>query len=285
MEKYFRQLIEPRNDLEVFLSFWVDGGTSKGIPHFHDWIEIVYLLTGTLIFYIEDKEYHLKKGQFIVVDPMSIHNSESLQGNTAILLQIPMSFLEQFDADIRKYKIEIDYEVQDPIKKEELNRLGYVLQELIAVSEMKKQGYIFRCYQLIFELLNIVYSSFAVKLPEQEQKKYYKNRERIEEIIAYVEKHYKEQITIKQMAEQVNISEIYFTRFFKKMMGITFIQYLNQVRLQQVQKDLLYTDYSIQYILDKNGFYNYKLFMRIFKERFQCTPKQYRKKTGKNKLQ
>lgn len=285
MEKYFRQLIEPRNDLEVFLSFWVDGGTSKGIPHFHDWIEIVYLLTGTLTFYIEDKEYHLKKDQFIVVDPMSIHNSESLQGNTAILLQIPMSFLEQFDADIRKYKIEIDYEIQDPIKKEELNRLGYVLQELIAVSEMKKQGYIFQCYQLIFELLNIVYSSFAVKLPEQEQKKYYKNRERIEEIIAYVEKHYKEQITIKQMAEQVNISEIYFTRFFKKMMGITFIQYLNQVRLQQVQKDLLYTDYSIQYILDKNGFYNYKLFMRIFKERFQCTPKQYRKKTGKNKLQ
>lgn len=278
MEKYFRQLIEPRNDLEVFLSFWVDGGTSKGIPHFHDWIEIVYLLTGTLTFYIEDKEYHLKKDQFIVVDPMSIHNSESLQGNTAILLQIPMSFLEQFDADIRKYKIEIDYEIQDPIKKEELNRLGYVLQELIAVSEMKKQGYIFQCYQLIFELLNIVYSSFAVKLPEQEQKKYYKNRERIEEIIAYVEKHYKEQITIKQMAEQVNISEIYFTRFFKKMMGITFIQYLNQVRLQQVQKDLLYTDYSIQYILDKNGFYNYKLFMRIFKERFQCTPKQYRKK-------
>lgn len=279
MEKYFRQLIEPRNDLEVFLSFWVDGGVSMGIPHFHDWLEIVYLLTGSLTFYIENKEYNLKKGEFIIVDPMSIHNSQSLEGNTAILLQIPMSFLEQFDKDIRNYKIEIDYDTEDQKLKAELIRLSYVLQELIASSEIKQQGYIFQCYKLIFELLSILYSSFSVKLLKQERKKNYKNRERIEEILTYVENHYNEQITIEQMAEKVNVSNVYFTRFFKKMMGMTFVQYLNQVRLQQIQKDLLYTDYSIQYILDKNGFHNYKLFMRLFKERFLCTPKEYRKKT------
>lgn len=278
MEKYFRQLIEPRNDLEFFLSFWVDGGTSMGIPHFHDWIEVVYLLTGTLTFYIEDKEYNLKKGEFIVVDPMSIHNSESIDGNTAILLQIPMSFLEQFDKEIRKYRIVIDYDTKDRQQKEALHHLSYVLQELIAAAELKKQGYIFQCYKLIFELLSILYSSFAVKLLKQERQNHYKNRERIEEILTYVEKHYNETITIGQIAKRVHVSEVYFTRFFKKMMGMTFVQYLNQVRLQQIQKDLLYTDYSIQYILDKNGFHNYKLFMRLFKERFQCTPKEYRKR-------
>ena len=69
----------------------------------------------------------------------------------------------------------------------------------------------------------------------------------------------------------------YFCRFFKKHMGITFLEYQNEVRLSYIYSDLLNTDELISHILEKYGFNNYKLFMRMFKMRFGNTPLKIRK--------
>lgn len=123
---------------------------------------------------------------------------------------------------------------------------------------------------------------FSVPYHEIDQTKSAKNKERTLEILKYVEQHYQEHITISDAAGILGLSNIYFTRYFKKMMEMTFMEYLDKYRLQKIQKDLLYTDYSIQYILDKNGFANYKKFLKLFKDTFQCSPKEYRKRSKKS---
>ena len=60
-------------------------------------------------------------------------------------------------------------------------------------------------------------------------------------------------------------------------MGITFLEYQNEVRLSYIYSDLLNTDELISHILEKYGFNNYKLFMRMFKMRFGNTPLKIRK--------
>ncbi len=65
-------------------------------------------------------------------------------------------------------------------------------------------------------------------------------------------------------------------------MGIPFIQYVNQVRINQIYQDLLHTDESIQEIMERHGFYNQKLFYRMFKEIYDCTPVKLRQSAVDN---
>lgn len=60
-------------------------------------------------------------------------------------------------------------------------------------------------------------------------------------------------------------------------MGISFLQYVNQVRISHIYHDLVHTDLTIQEISEKNGFTNQKLCNRMFKELYGCTPSKIRK--------
>ena len=70
----------------------------------------------------------------------------------------------------------------------------------------------------------------------------------------------------------------YFCRFFKKCMGVTFLEYQNELRLSYIYRDLITTEDSVRDILERHGFTNYKLFRRMFEEHFKDTPSGIRKK-------
>lgn len=88
--------------------------------------------------------------------------------------------------------------------------------------------------------------------------------------------HYTEAISIKEIAGVLGLNEIYFSRFFKANMGTTFLEYLNMVRLEKIYVDLLNTNMSIGEIQEKHGFYNEKVFRRMFREVYGCSPREAR---------
>lgn len=55
-------------------------------------------------------------------------------------------------------------------------------------------------------------------------------------------------------------------------MGVTFLEYQNEIRLSRIYDDIINTDDQISHILERHGFTNYKL----FRERFGCTPTELR---------
>ena len=60
-------------------------------------------------------------------------------------------------------------------------------------------------------------------------------------------------------------------------MGTTFLKYLNSVRLEHFYTDLTNTDLSISELIERNGFTNYKMFMKFFKDTYGNTPRETRK--------
>lgn len=60
-------------------------------------------------------------------------------------------------------------------------------------------------------------------------------------------------------------------------MGVSYLQYLNEIRMSHIYKDLISTDLALKDILEMHGFTNYKLFRRLFNEEFHTTPGEYRK--------
>lgn len=94
----------------------------------------------------------------------------------------------------------------------------------------------------------------------------------------YVRKHYREQLSLNEVAAQLSITPEHFCRLFKKYTGQTFFTYVSQVRLLRFHQELIQTDESITFLLEKNGITNYKQFMRIFKEAYGTTPHRLRMK-------
>lgn len=261
------------------MSFNIDPGSVVG-KHFHDCIELVYLVRGTLEFYDNNRRIDLKSNDFIVVSPMNIHSTRCMSGNTAILLQIPMDFLEKFVPDIRQYQFEVDAKSQDARVQTKIAKIREIMQDLLIANEFQAEGYLFRCYSLVFELIYILVHSFATKVDRAAFLTSEKNMKRMKQIMDYVAAHYQEDIPLSEIAQVVSLNQIYFSRFFKQQSGITFLEYLNTVRLEHIYQDVCNTDMPIKDILEKHRFYNYKLFMRMFKHAYGGTPKTVRRKNG-----
>ena len=98
----------------------------------------------------------------------------------------------------------------------------------------------------------------------------------IKAIIDYINENYMNNITIDELAETVNLSKHYFMRFFKRYMGMTCIEYINDYRLNIASNLLLTTRVQITEVAASIGITNLSYFNRIFKKKFHMTPKEYR---------
>lgn len=89
--------------------------------------------------------------------------------------------------------------------------------------------------------------------------------------------NYNHPISLDEISGIAILQPKYFYRFFKKCMGVTFLEYQNEIRLSKIYKDVTSTSDKISDILERHGFANYKLFRRMFSERFHATPTEIRK--------
>ena len=105
---------------------------------------------------------------------------------------------------------------------------------------------------------------------------------RFEPILEYTKLNYNKAISIQEIANVAHLQPEYFCRKFKQYMGQTFLEYLNEIRLAHIYKDLINTNNPLCDILETHGFTNTKLFYKTFKMKFNCTPKEVRKTMKKD---
>lgn len=106
-----------------------------------------------------------------------------------------------------------------------------------------------------------------------------KDLDRLNFVLNYIAENYQRPISLDEIAGVAYLQTGYFCRFFKKKMGVTFLEYQNEYRLSFIYKDLINTKDPVHIILERHGFTNYKLFRRMFQEHFGCTPTKVRKNT------
>jgi AraC-like DNA-binding protein len=125
------------------------------------------------------------------------------------------------------------------------------------------------------EFLYILFTNYSYK--EMNAGKESRQIARLKDVLRYVAKNYQEPIALKEAADIASLNQDYFCRMFKKCMGVTFLEYVNQIRINHIHEELLATEDSITDILEHNGFTNYKVFSRMFKAQFGMTPRKLRK--------
>lgn len=100
----------------------------------------------------------------------------------------------------------------------------------------------------------------------------------ITEVVAFIDQHYGERLSIMQLAKIANVSETRFRRLFQNVMDITPGRYITTIRLNAARKLLTTTDMLISDIALQVGFWDQSHFVKTFKQERGLTPSKYRKR-------
>lgn len=101
------------------------------------------------------------------------------------------------------------------------------------------------------------------------------NEKRLDNILKYIEDNFHLEISLETIAGKFFMSKEYFSRFFKRHMSTSFVQYLAEYRIEKA-KELILKGYSLNQVAAKVGYKNYKNFSKRFKEIAGIAPKEYR---------
>lgn len=277
MKKPYNEIILETSTLGIKLAFRTR--ESGYLPlHWHEEMEILYPLNGESDILIDGVSYRQKNKQMIVIDSERIHSTYNYGDHSMYLcIHITKKALEWYFPKILDYHIQCQPDEITDEKFADYLKMNQCLQRITELYITDSPVFLLESEGLVLQVLSCLLLHFSSDvapflLPADKLA-----MERVRQVIRYVEENYAEPVSLQDAAGLLGIGKEYFCRFFKKNMGISFLQYVNQVRISHIYLDLVHTDLPIQEILEKNGFTNQKLCNRMFKEFYGCTPSRIRK--------
>lgn len=247
--------------------------------HYHPEVEITYINRGSGVLFIGDKVMKYKKDTLVMIGPnlphewrsdfkqvpdfhshsLAVHFNKDFPGETFYKIPEAVAINHLFEQSVRGIKI-CDSQIKKVVKEKLLallqakgiERVSILLSILDSLASCKKM-----------ELLS---SSIFVNSIDAGQ------NHRMNQIYKFVMEHFREQISVEQVAREVHMTTTSFCRFFKKRTNKSFIQYVNDIRIGYACKLLLEENYNISQIAYECGFENLSNFNKQFKKIKNMTP-------------
>jgi AraC-like DNA-binding protein/mannose-6-phosphate isomerase-like protein (cupin superfamily) len=268
MSSYTHELVQKSDRLPVHFS--LNTGSVSTIPaHWHEYVELIFLLEGHMTAVIQAETYHLTEGDFLIINSGDLHMTQIPEPTTAyILLQIPenelLKLLPHFET--LRFQTLIQGAYSGP---------GAYLTEMLREYEAKESGYQLLFLARLYELIYMLYRNYSSR-PALSSDSADRDLKRITQVMDWIQKNYREPLTLNEAADFVGLSREYFCRMFKKCTGQTFLEYLNAERAMHLYDSLRESDKNLTLLMEEHGITNYKVFMRAFKHLYGRTPQQVR---------
>ena len=252
--EFQHELIIP-NEGFPFKLFLFEGRNGNYVreKHWHTSIEIFAVMEGSLYFYIDEKEYPLKAGEFLIINSNEVHSIQAPVRNETIVLQIP---LKQFSDYFTAQRF-IRFRSRNEESEETDRRMVSLIREMYRVYVSGETGYEFRIRAVFYEVLYLMVS-------------------------AYRETEVEENLRLSGLAAMFGYSDAYLSRMFRKYAKVNFKTYLQDIRMAYAYKELLHTDHTISSIALDNGFASSRAFSREFVKRYGILPGRVERQNHKN---
>lgn len=220
-------------------------------------------------------EYDLLGGGIAVIGNMEIFSMESDGSSVVLSLQFPREYLTDTFAEALKRRIMFVSPGGFPEDSDDaaLRRLA---ADIAFCAMRKAPGYELKVQAEIFELFHCVFTGIAGKerkdVPETSGR-----GGRLSPVLADMHLNFRYNLTLQEAAGKEFLSPQYLSRLFKEEMGVTFLEYLNGLRLAEAEKALLQSEEGIARIAMDSGFPSEKAFSRQFRKKYGVTPSEYRR--------
>lgn len=249
--------------------------------HWHSYFEITYVQEGQGNYFVNGQEYMMEPGDIIIFNNVEAHGWK-LMGEDMKLLVIIFSpefvaeKLSVFDSEYLKPFVERGSNFKNRIGSEESvsHEIRKGIREIYAEWQQQKEGYPLMIKANILRILTMLIRTYQDESKSGEMLKEKKNAmKRLEQAVAYIDTHYSEKITLEEVAAAAYMSSNYFSSYFRKVMGISFSEYVTRIRISHARELLRDTDKSVTEIAMECGFHNISNFYRLYKKHVGKPPR------------
>ncbi len=254
--------------------------------HRHNFLEIAYVVEGSAIHYFNNERRLIKKGEYFAIDYDEIHKfSPNGDDSFAVInclfhpefIDIALKGCRSLSEVISNYLIKFNYaNLKTPPSKCIFYDENSVIESLFkkALNEYaeKAPGFreIIRCY-LVEILITTLRTLYTDKI-------FNNSNETINKIVSYINENFAGDISLASVCDKIGYSIPYISNLFRQVMGMSFIKYLQKVRIEKSCHLLAYTDKSIDIIANLVGYEDVKYFRKIFKRSLNISPREFRDK-------
>ncbi len=253
-------------------------------PHYHNVIEIIYILEGEFVVTISDTTYTLHPGEMVLINSKEVHSVNVL--DYGIHRSFAVKFLAETICSDSQSLMELKYVIpyimsvsdfkthytNDEIENSNIRNC---IENIMKEDRERRHAYKFaiRIYisQLFLDLIRKVNTINPVDAEIKDSiRKEFKN------IFQYISQHYTEKLTAVQVAKQFRLRQSDFSAYFKKITGKSFNEYLNYVRICKAKRMLISSEKNITEIAFSVGFANTSYFINCFKAQMGMTPASFK---------
>lgn len=281
------QLYEPIDTLNTpFDAFWADSRNENDPPrpHWHYYIELIYVETGTLRAVFDRKNALLYPGDLAVFYPKQIHTlvPESPVYRYGVI-KFDIGRLTLSTVYTPKLRTLFETARNDPgilpiVPAKELppKQTANAFLTCIGEIEHRNYGYDMIVQSVLSTLLVSVIRVFKDRGLNVSVQQSAPEEASIDSVTEYIDAHSSEPLRVEDLAKQCGMSYSYFARTFHRMYGRSCREYIEFVRVCKAEDLLLFTDYDLTYISQETGFSDCSHLIKTFKKWKNETPKQYR---------
>jgi AraC-like DNA-binding protein len=230
-------------------------------------INLTYVIEGAACYTINTETFDLEKGDLLVLPKGRIRKAVTFHDRLMHCFSVDFSLRNS-----RNQEILPPLPVKTALGRHE--DIIHLFHELSFTWASKQPGYIMKSRGLFLQIFHRFLEIIVYKTGP------YTGDYRISRVINFITAHYSEHITVKMMAEMVNLNPTYFGVLFRQTMGISFNKYLINTRVTNAEHMLSSGEYKVVDVADTCGFTDVSHFYKQFKHLkgfppSHCMPKKF----------
>ena len=246
------------------------GGDWHSVPHTHNHTELFYIVGGNGQFLINDQLYPVDVNSLVIVNPNVPHTEVSLNSQPLEYIVLGIEGIE-LDANASSNG---QFSILDHYESVEISGC---LRNILREMEQKNTGYedICQAYMeiLIIRLMRITSLSVPAEPPV------FSSNRQCASVKRFIDMHFKETLTLDQLAEEGHMNKFYLSHAFKQEYGVSPINYMISRRIEESKYLLAETDLSMSQIAQLLGFSSLSYFSQVFRRSQNMSPMEYRQST------
>lgn len=239
------------------------------MPHTHPCAELFFVTGGRGAFHLQDLLYPVQRGDLVIVNAGFEHTETSDSASPLEYIVLGVEGLEalspQPDANgwaaVSLHGLGTD--------------LTPYLHAIVREAELQEPGYQSVCQGLLEVILTLLirHANFSFSLADGDKKS---SRE-CSMVRRYIDAHFKENLSLDQLAALAHVNKYYLVHTFTREYGISPINYLISRRILESRRLLESTNHSLSQIAHMLGFSSPSYFSQVFRKQVGSSPQEYRK--------
>lgn len=274
----------------LFLKIWEINEEAKTYStleqhpwHYHKEVEFLAIIEGNLAIQNKYNTTILGPGDVYIMGTSQPHRSCKPVFGALKYIVFQVDLTKHFDQSILPYlycfselthpleQLNYIFETNHLVKQE----AHHLIIDSFKEAQMQQKGYEIAINYHIKKLMLLLVRNDTKNLLNYTEEN---DLTRLKPVLDYIDHHLQNKISVEDASSLLNLSYHYFIKYFKKVMGLSFVDYINFKRIKKAELLLLTSDLSITEISYEIGISNMAQFYKLFKRLNDCSPKEFKQK-------